>query len=125
METFLLVGLGGFVGANMRYWISGLAAQRLGQTFPWGTLIINVSGSLLLGVLLGWAANRIEIDPRVRLLIATGFFGAYTTFSTYANESVSLWQSGNWMSLIGNIAGTNLLCLVAAGLGVFLGSRPG
>jgi CrcB protein len=123
IETFLLIGLGGIVGANLRYWLSLWAADALGKTFPWGTLIINFSGSALLGVFTGWLANHTTVDPRVRLLVAVGFFGAYTTFSTFANDSITLLLSGNWLGAASNILGTNLLCLLGALLGVLLGSR--
>ncbi len=63
--------MGGIVGANLRYWVSGWAVKRFGATFPWGTLIINLSGSALLGMFLGWASNHIDVDPRVRLMAAS------------------------------------------------------
>src|SRR5262249_29690273 len=90
LETLLWIGIGGFIGANVRYLVSTWAADHLAKGFPWGTLIINFTGSSLLGMFTGWAGNHITLDPRVRLLVAIGFFGAYTTFSTYANESVGL-----------------------------------
>ena len=121
VETFLIIGLGGFVGANMRYLISVWVVARLGSTFPWGTLLINLTGSFLLAVFLAWAANRTSLDPRVRLLIATGFFGAYTTFSTYANESVALLQAGDWIGGVGNLLGTNVVCIVGAVIGLAIG----
>jgi len=93
------------------------------SAFPWGTLLINFSGSFLLAAFLGWSAHRINVDPRLRLLVATGFFGAYTTFSTYANESVALWQAGNWLGALGNVLGTNLVCLAGVLLGLALASR--
>jgi CrcB protein len=123
METFLLIGIGGFIGANLRYLISAAAAERFGTAFPWGTLVINFSGSCLLALFLALAANRINLDPRFRLLIATGFFGAYTTFSTYAFESITLLRAGDWIGTAGNILGTNLICLGGALLGLLVGSR--
>jgi CrcB protein len=123
VETFLIIGLGGFVGANVRYLVSGWAAERFGTAFPWGTLIINVTGSALLGVFIAWMIAHTTVDPRLRLLVAVGFFGAYTTFSTYAVDSITLWQSGNWMSALGNILGTNFLCLVGSLVGLAIGSR--
>jgi fluoride exporter len=122
METFLLIGIGGFIGANVRYWVGGWAVEHLGKLFPWGTLIINFSGSALLGVFLAWAGNRSTLDPRVRLLVAVGFFGAYTTFSTYANETVTLIQAGDWAGALGNVLGSNLLCILGALVGVAIGS---
>ena len=123
METLLLIGLGGFIGANVRYLISGWVAAHIGSSFPWGTLAVNFTGSLLLAVFLAWAAGYTILDPRVRLILATGFFGAYTTFSTYANESVALMQGGDWLGAIGNVLGTNLICLLGAIVGLAIGSR--
>lgn len=123
LETIFLVGCGGFFGANLRYWMSGWVARWLGQGFPWGTLLINFSGSCLLAVFLAWAANQLAIDPRVRLLIAVGFFGAYTTFSTYANESLAMYQAGDWLGAAANILGTNILCLLGAWIGLTIGGQ--
>ena len=123
METMLLIGLGGFIGANLRYAVSMWAAERFGRAFPWGTLIINATGSCLLAVFLGWAASHIQLDPRVRLFLAVGFFGAYTTFSTYATESVALAQAGDWVGSLGNVLATNLICIVGTVLGLAIGSR--
>jgi len=123
VETLLIIGLGGFVGANLRYVVSVWAAEQFGIAFPWGTLIINFTGSLLLAVFLAWLNNHVTIDPRWRLFIAVGFFGAYTTFSTYAVESVSLLQNSQWVGTLGNILGTNLACIVGAILGLWLGAR--
>ncbi len=123
MEQLLIIGLAGFIGANVRYWLSGWAAEHFGQAFPWGTLIINFSGSTLLAAFIGWSGNHITLDPRLRLFVAVGFFGAYTTFSTYANESIGLWRTGDWIGALGNILGTNVLCLVGALLGLTIGSR--
>lgn len=122
VETLLLIGLGGFLGANARFLVSTWVAQRVGSQFPWGTLVVNFSGSLLLGALLAWAANQVAFDTRARLFLVTGFFGAYTTFSTFANESVALLQSGDWASALGNILGTNLVCLAGALVGLVVGS---
>lgn len=123
IETLLLIGLGGFVGANLRYWMTGWVAGRLGQTFPWGTLVINLSGSLLLAVFIGWSAQQVTLEPRVRMLVAIGFFGAYTTFSTYANESILLLESGDWLGTVSNVLGTNLLCLIGAIIGLAIGRQ--
>jgi CrcB protein len=123
VETLLIIGLGGFVGANLRYMVSVWAAERFGVGFPWGTLIINFTGSLLLALFLAWLNNHVTIDPRWRLFIAVGFFGAYTTYSTYANETVALMQANDWIGALGNILGTNLVCIVGALVGLALGNR--
>lgn len=123
METFLLIGIGGFIGANVRYWVSIWAAARFGASFPWGTLIINITGATLLGVFNGWAGNHLSIDPRIRLLVAVGFFGAYTTFSTYANETVTLLRAADWIGVLLNLLVSNVLCILGALAGVLIGSR--
>jgi CrcB protein len=79
MQNFLIIGFGTFLGANLRYWLSGWAAERWGTLFPYGTLIINLTGSFLFGALLAAATERILVDPRWRLFFAVGFLGAYTT----------------------------------------------
>ncbi len=123
VETALIIGLGGFVGANMRFLVSVWAVERLGTGFPYGTLIVNLVGSILLGVFTAWAAQHIDLDPRVRFFIAVGFFGAFTTFSTYANESVGLTLNGNWTGMLVNVLGTNALCLIGAAAGLFVGGK--
>jgi CrcB protein len=123
LETILIIGLGGFFGANLRYLVSMWAAERFGTTFPWGTFIINFSGSFLLAVFIAWAGRHLSFDPRLRLFLAVGFFGAYTTFSTYANESIALLQAGDWIGGLGNVVGSNLVCLVGALTGLAVGGR--
>ena len=122
METFLIIGVGAVLGANLRYWVSIWAAQHFGVPFPWGTLIINFTGSCLLAVFLAYAAKHTSLDPRYRLLIATGFCGGYTTFSTYANDSVALSRAGDWVGALGNILGSNLLCLAGVVIGLIIGN---
>lgn len=123
METLLLIGAGGFLGANVRFLVSGWVAQQLGARLPYGTLLVNFTGSLLLAVFIGWATNHIALDSRLRLLVATGFFGGYTTFSSYALESISLLQDGDWMGGLSYVLGTNLICLLGAMIGLAIGSR--
>lgn len=123
VETFFLIGIGGFIGANLRYLVSGWAAENLGKGFPWGTLIINFTGSCILATFIAFAANHIMIDPRTRLFVAVGFCGAYTTFSTYAVESIALLQAGDWIGGLGNILGTNLVCIIGVVIGMLIGSR--
>jgi CrcB protein len=123
VETLFLIGVGGFVGANVRFLVSGWVAQQLGVRFPWGTLVVNFTGSLLLALFIAWAAGYTTLDSRIRLFLATGFFGAYTTFSTYATESVALLQGGDWIGALGNVLGTNLVCLIGAIVGLAIGSR--
>jgi CrcB protein len=123
----MVVGIGGFLGANARYlitvWIMRQFHERYGLVYPLGTLAVNVIGSLLLAVFIGLAARRIELAPNIRLLIGTGFFGAFTTFSTFANETVLLAQQGNWIAAAGHMISTNLFCLVGVVLGLAIANR--
>lgn len=121
MEKFLLISVGAVLGANARYWVGIWAAERWGASFPFGTLLINLSGSFFLGLFLTLAAERLVLDPRWRLLVAVGFFGAYTTFSTYTYESISLLLKDMWLFGLLNLLGSALAGLAAVGLGVYLG----
>jgi fluoride exporter len=121
MEKVLYISIGAILGANARYWIGDWAAQKWGTAFPYGTLIINITGSLLLGFFITIATERFLIDPRLRILIAVGFFGAYTTFSTYAMESFNLLSNGQWLYGMFNLFGSTILGVLAAALGVYLG----
>ena len=111
MSAFLLVSAGGFLGANVRYGISVWSARRFGTGFPVGTLIANVGGSFLIGLVLGLLAGWFPDDHQARLLLTTGFLGAETTFSTWTWESMALIRGG----LIGK-ATRNLLGSVALGM---------
>ncbi len=121
MEKFLLISAGAILGANARYWLGAWAAQKWGSAFPFGTLIINLSGSLILGFFMTLATERLLLDPRWRLLVAVGFLGAYTTFSTYTLESFNLISSGQWLAGLANLLGSSVLGLLAVGAGIFLG----
>ena len=121
MERFLLISAGAMLGANARYWVGEWAAQKWGVNFPYGTFIINFTGSLLLGFFLTLATERLMIDPRLRILIAVGFLGAYTTFSTYTYESFNMIFNGQWFPGLINLFGSTLLGFLAVGLGVFVG----
>jgi len=90
-----VIGLGGFLGANARYLIAGWATRRFGAAFPYGTFLINLSGSFLLGLLLAFLRERIFLHPYHFLFFAVGFLSAYTTFSTFTYESLRLLQDGS------------------------------
>jgi len=121
LENIVIIGIGAFLGANARYLLSTWVAQKWGAAFPYGTLLINVSGSLVLGVFLAATTGRLAVDPRWRLVFAVGFLGAYTTFSTYTYESLQLLLTGNWPLGLLNIVGSNILGLTAALAGIWLG----
>ena len=123
MLDILIVGTGGFIGANARFIISTLFAKRFGTAFPYGTVFINVTGSFVLGLFLALAAHSLLNDAVYRWLIAVGFCGGYTTFSTFSYESLVLLREGKYAhSLLGNLLGSYILGLVAALLGTLLGN---
>lgn len=125
VNPYLLIGLGGIVGANARFLVSTWAANRYGAGFPYGTFVINVTGSFLMGVVLTVAVTCLESNPTVRFAFATGFLGAYTTFSTFAYETVVLVRQGDLRPAIVNSLGSTVLGGVAAAAGVLLVSLLG
>lgn len=112
-----MIGIGGILGANARYLVTGWAAEKFGSIFPYGTLIINVSGAVALGFFMAFLQDRAFIHPNYRLFFATGFCGAYTTFSTLTYESLVLMQQGSFLLAMINMLGS----LVVGMVGVFLG----
>jgi CrcB protein len=120
LSAYLWLSVGAVVGACSRYFISRLAAKLISADFPYGTLFINVTGSLLLGFFLLWTTERALADPRWRLIIAIGFCGSYTTFSSYAFESFAYFEQGHWMLFATNVAANNLLCFAAVIAGAAL-----
>ena len=120
MQSLFWISLGAVAGANARYLFSRWMARAFDSTFPYGTLLINVGGSLLLGFFLVWTTERVLADPRWRLLIAIGFCGSYTTFSSYAFETFAYFEQGHWTLFAANILANNLLCLAAVLAGAVL-----
>ncbi len=118
--NFVLVAIGAMVGANLRYVLSRFAAKLLGPVFPYGTLIINVTGSFLVGWFIIWTTERVLVDPRWRLVIVIGFCGGFTTFSSYAFETMAYFEQGQWGLMAVNIVSNNLLCLLAVVAGMAL-----
>lgn len=124
MMAFLLVGAGGFIGANIRFAISTWAAGRFGAGFPSGTLIANLAGSFLMGFLLGWVSGWLS-DADTHLILATGILGSETTFSTFSFESVALMRQGDWRLATLNVLGNVIPGLIAATLGLLGSSALG
>lgn len=120
VKDFLVISLGAIFGANARYFLSRYAAKIMGPTFPYGTLIINVIGSLIVGFFVVWTTERILVNPRWRLLVVVGFCGAFTTFSSYAFETMAYFEQGQWVLMLTNFLSNNLLCLAAALAGMAL-----
>ncbi len=120
MSTYVLVALGGLLGANARYLVSTWSAARWGTSFPFGTLLINVTGSFVMGFFLRVLAGRFDDNADARLLVATGFLGAYTTFSTFAFESVALLRQRNLDAALRNLLGSAVLGIAGAAGGIAL-----
>jgi fluoride exporter len=121
VDKILIVGVGGFIGANVRYWLGAWIDAQFGLRFPLGTFVINLTGSLLLGFIATITLERALIDPRWRLAVAVGFIGAYTTFSTFTYESVKLLEAGSYGLAALNIVSSTVLGLVGATIGIALG----
>jgi CrcB protein len=120
LNRFLFIAIGAALGANARYLVGLWAANRLGAAFPYGTLIVNITGSFLLGFVITLTTERLAFSPETRLLLAVGFLGSYTTFSSYTVESLGLLRdSGLWPGLL-NIVANNLIGIICAVLGVYL-----
>jgi len=120
LKDFLAISVAAILGANLRYVLSRLAAREFGPIFPYGTLIINIVGSFIVGLFVTWTTERVLVDPRWRLLVVVGFCGSFTTFSSYAFESMSFFEQGQYGLMLANIFSNNLLCLGGALAGVAL-----
>jgi fluoride exporter len=122
--TSLLVGSGGFVGANLRYWLTLLSQKLAGEAFPWGTMLINVSGSLLIGIVLGLFLKG-QMTESGRLLVAVGVLGGYTTFSAFSYEALNLVHRGQTFAALLYVLGSVVLGILAAAGGLAIASRFG
>jgi CrcB protein len=116
----LLISLGAAIGANLRYGVNRLALKYLSASIPYGTLIVNVTGSFVLGFFLAWTAERVLASPHWRMLVAVGFCGAYTTYSSYGFETVALVEQGHYGLAAANVAANNLVSLAAVIAGMAL-----
>lgn len=123
MSQMLAVAIGGAVGAMGRYWVVALATQWFGRGFPYGTLLVNVAGSLLIGVLYSLIVQHLKLEPHWQAILMTGFTGAFTTFSTFALESLNLFQSGRFTAAVLYILLSVICCLAAVAAGMWLGKQ--
>lgn len=119
LTRILFIGLGGFVGANLRYAVQGWAADRFGVALPYGTMIANVTGSFVLAFFVTLTSQQLPIGPGWRLFFAVGLLGGYTTFSSFSVETLALFQTGQWLAGSINFFGNTMLGLAAALLGVW------
>jgi len=115
---FLTISLGAVLGANLRYLVGLYAVERFGASFPYGTLFINVSGSLAIGFFLTLGYERLSLPPLVRLFFATGFLGAYTTFSTFSFETAALIREGAYLAALTYVAASMVGGMIAVFLGI-------
>jgi fluoride exporter len=118
----LLVMVGGSLGALSRYGVSLLAAKLFGTRFPWGTLIVNLSGCFLIGLSFAWAERGLGImNPSIRLFFATGYLGALTTFSTFGLETVNSIRAGTYLVTVANLFANNIIGAALVFLGLLVG----
>ena len=120
IENYLMVALGGFVGAPSRYLLDRAVNRRIESDLPWGTFLVNISGSFLLGFLTGLSLGN-HLAPTAKLLLGTGFCGAYTTFSTFSFETLRLIEVGQILEAALNAAASLVVGLFGAAAGVALG----
>ena len=121
LMPYLLVGLGGFIGANARFVVARLVGALFETRFPLGTFIINVSGSFLLGVLGTIVAQKVMPNSEaMRLALGVGFLGAFTTFSTFEFETHALFDDGSWLTATTNMFASLFVGLVAVRAGIIL-----
>ena len=119
MFSYLYVAIGGALGSVARYWLSGVIANRFGQTFPWGTIIVNITGCFIIGLFntLTLSEGRMAASPDLRTFFMIGICGGYTTFSSFSLQTLTLAEDGEWLYAGGNVVLSVVLCL----LGVWLG----
>jgi fluoride exporter len=122
MLNYVWIAVGSALGGMARYWCSGVAARLFGETFPWGTLFVNVTGSLLIGMFatLTGPDGRIFAGSTARLFVMLGVLGGFTTFSSFSLQTLALAQDSEWLQAGGNIVGSVVLCLLAVWLGHLL-----
>src|SRR5450631_2088882 len=129
MIAYLWVALGGALGSVARFWVNGLVSEKIGATFPWGTLTINVGGSFVIGVIGALAIPEGRMDSQSRVFatqfLMVGVCGGYTTFSSFSLQTLSLLREREWLYAGGNVLLSVVLCMIAVWGGWMLGSMFG
>jgi fluoride exporter len=121
MTNYVLVFVGGGIGAAARYWMQGFIYSETGTRFPYGTLAVNVIGCFLIGLLMSSMEERFLVYPSIRVLLTVGILGGFTTFSSFSFETMSLFRDGEVMYAFANAFGSLFLCLFFTWLGLQLG----
>ena len=124
MASYIWIAIGSALGGMARYWCSGVVARLIGETFPWGTMTVNIVGSFIIGFFatLTEPDGRVFADTLTRQFVMIGFLGGYTTFSSFSLQTLNLVQDGEWWLAGANIALSIVACLVAVWLGYVLAS---
>ena len=124
--AYLWVAIGGAMGSVGRFWLNGMVSRSIGETFPWGTMIVNVTGSFIIGVAAALAMPEGRLDSSSRAFVTQffmiGICGGYTTFSSFSLQTLNLLRDREWLYAGGNILLSVLLCLIAVGLGYLCGA---
>ena len=124
--AYLWVAIGGALGSVGRFWLNGMVSRSFGETFPWGTMVINVTGSFVIGVVAALAMPEGRLDTPSRAFVTQflmiGICGGYTTFSSFSLQTLNLLRDREWLYAGGNILLSVLLCMVAVGLGYLCGT---
>lgn len=122
MLSYIFVMLGGALGTGARFWVSGFIAERAGEFFPLGTLVVNISGSFALGFFAGFtgAEGPFLVSPRLRQFFMIGICGGYTTFSSFSLQTLDLARDGDWFKALLNVVLSFVCCLAAVWLGRIL-----
>lgn len=122
MLNYVWIAVGSALGGMARYWCSGAAARLIGETFPWGTLFVNVTGCFIIGFFatLTGPDGRIFAGSAARQFVMLGLLGGFTTFSSFSLQTLNLVQDNEWLQAGGNIIGSVVLCLLAVWLGYLL-----
>jgi CrcB protein len=121
MQKTIFIALSGLVATLLRYWLSGFVSRQYGETFPWGTMVVNLIGCLVTGAVFFLTEERFVVSPNVRTVILIGLLGGFTTFSAYGLQTFTLLRDGDIGLAILNVIASNILGLSMVWIGYFVG----